>query len=841
MSDSARLDRTVVPIRYDLIVDTDADISGFTGHVTIALEVVEPTSTVTLHAKDLTVEFVALDQDGHLVGAELSADPEAERITIRTESPLAAGPATLRLRFAGVVSRGLLGYYRSTFVDESGAERVLAATQFEAPHARRAFPCFDEPEFKAVFGVTLVVAGGLLAISNGPEIERETLDDGRIRVAFGDTIPMSTYLVAWVVGPLELTAPVDVGGVSLRVAHVPGKSHLTRFALDVGAFAIRFFVDYYGIPYPGEKCDLVALPDFSFGAMENLGCVTFRESRLLLDPDQVTLSEASDAALTIVHEIAHMWFGDLVTMKWWNGIWLNEAFATFMEHLGVDAYRAEWQTWDDFALGRAAALDVDALSNTRTVEYEVITPSDADGMFDLLTYQKGGSVLRMVERWLGADSFRDGVRHYLDRYQLANTETTDLWDSLESATSEPVRRIMDSWIFQPGFPLIAAAAGDGSVTISQQRFGYEASDATQRWAIPVRARVHAGASSDTRSLLLDGDSVTFDVPADALVVLDAGGEGFYRVSYPREWRDRLLDSGALESLERFSLVDDLWAAVLADRAPAGDVLALARKLRDEQDLVVWRVLVSVLRGTARLVEGEALARLRAEVGDVLAPTFSRLGWEPGAGDDARTRQLRGVVLDALGTLVEDPSVIDRARETNTDSGTDPDVASACVAITASAGDRETFDEFVRRAADAPTPQAQLRYLYAIGSFPTDDLALRAARHAMSDAVRPQNGPFVLQRLLRNREHGPLVWTFVRDHWSEVRARFSGSLIPRLLEGVTWLVDDASIVDVPRFLADHPVPEGTRVIAQHLERQRVHRALVDRERARLTAALLGGGA
>ncbi len=337
---------------------------------------------------------------------------------------------------------------------------MLAATQFEAPHARAAFPCFDEPEFKAIFAITLVVADDLLALSNGPEIDRAELPDGKVRVRFGETIPMSTYLVAWVVGPLEVTEPVDAGGVAVRVAHVPGRGHLTKFALDVGSFAITFFADYYGIPYPGEKCDLVALPDFSFGAMENLGCVTFRETRLLLDPAEVTLDEMSGAALTIVHEIAHMWFGDLVTMKWWNGIWLNEAFATFMEHLGVDEYKPEWKTWDEFALGRAAALDVDALENTRTVEYEVITPADADGMFDLLTYQKGGSVLRMLERWLGADAFRAGVRHYLARYQLANTETTDLWDALEEATGQPVRRIMDTWIFQPGFPAVTVDGGD---------------------------------------------------------------------------------------------------------------------------------------------------------------------------------------------------------------------------------------------------------------------------------------------------------------------------------------------------------------------------------------------
>jgi puromycin-sensitive aminopeptidase len=837
MTESARLGREVLPTAYDLEVETDADATRFSGRVTIDLDVQEATSTIVLHAKDLDVGLIGLRQAGGEVPATLAVDPESERVTVTAGQPLATGVAHLALRFGAPVSNGLLGYYRSTYTDAAGTPRVLAATQFEAPHARKAFPCFDEPEFKAVFNVSLVVDDGLLAISNGPEIHRETLTEGRVRVRFAPTIPMSTYLVAWVVGPLELTDPVDAGGVAVRVAHVPGKAHLTPFALDVGSFAIKFFADYYGIPYPGEKCDLVALPDFSFGAMENLGCVTFREARLLLDPDQVTLSEMSDAALTIVHEVAHMWFGDLVTMKWWNGIWLNEAFATFMEHLGVDAYSESWKTWDDFALGRAAALDVDALSNTRTVEYEVITPDDADGMFDILTYQKGGSVLRMLERWLGADAFRAGVRAYLDRYQLSNTETTDLWDSLESATGQPARRIMDSWIFQPGFPLVRAARDGDHVTLTQQRFQYEDAGASEQWSIPVRVRLINGAFRDDLSLLLDGPSITFDVPRNASVVLDAGGEGFYRVAYPPEWRAQLLEAGALGSLERFSLVDDAWAAVLAGQAPAAELLDFARGLRDEDDLVVWRILISVLRGLARVVDGDALARLRSDAADILAPTFERLGWTPQTGDDARVRQLRGLVLDALGTLAEDPAVIARAREVYAAGADDPDVAAASISIVASVGDGDTFDDYASRYERATTPQDQLRYLYSLGAFPTEALVLRAAEYAMSDAVRPQNGPFVLQRALRSREHGPVVWSFVRDHWDEIRERFSGSLIPRLIAGATWLVDDASIADVPAFLAEHPVPEGTRVIAQHLERQRLHRALVDRERVRLSAALL----
>src|SRR5689334_9911100 len=561
MTDAYRLPTIVRPHRYDLTITPDLDASTFTGAVSIDLEVVEAVDTVILHAKDLVVGVEELWQEAGTFTTDARLDPDRDVVIITTDRPLAPGPARLDLSFSGAISLGLLGFYRSTFTDSDGNERVLASTQFEAPHARAAFPCFDEPEFKAVFAVTLVVPDDLLALSNGPEVSR-TVDGGTARITFGETIPMSTYLVAWVVGPLELTPPVDAGGVALRIAYPPGKSHLTQFALDVGAHALRFFAEYYGIPYPGTKCDFVAIPDFAFGAMENLGLVTYRETRLLLDPDDATLDEKSAAAQTIVHEVAHMWFGDLVTMKWWNGIWLNEAFATFMEHLGVDAYRPDWKTWDDFAVGRAAALNVDALEHTRTVEYEVRTPEDADGMFDTLTYQKGGSVLRMLEQWLGADAFRAGVRLYLERYKLANTETTDLWDALEEATGRPVRRIMDSWIFQPGYPQLLAEAG----MLDQHRFTFAGKRGNERYGVPVLARVHDGGAATTRSLLLADEPIAIDAPADALVVLNAGGHGFYRVAYPQEWRDRLFDAGVLEPQERFTIVDDLWAAVIAGDA-----------------------------------------------------------------------------------------------------------------------------------------------------------------------------------------------------------------------------------------------------------------------------------
>jgi puromycin-sensitive aminopeptidase len=835
--DPNRLPRTVLPRRYDLTIRPDLGACTYTGRVVIELDVVETTDTVVLNAHDLEITAVALSQpDGaRAPTASVRPDPEREQLRIEAGGPLHAGVvATLDVSFAGEISSGLVGFYRSTYVDRGGNEQILGATQFEAPYARRAFPCFDEPDFKAVFGITLEIADGLVALSNGPEIGRET-NHGVATVHFGDTMPMSTYLVAWVVGRLELTEPVDAGGVAVRVAHIPGRGHLTKFALDVGTFALRFFADYYGIPYPGEKCDLVALPDFSFGAMENLGCVTFRETRLLLDPAQVTLDEMTGAALTIVHEIAHMWFGDLVTMKWWNGIWLNEAFATFMQYLGIDAYKSEWRTWDDFAIGRAAALDVDALLHTRTVEYEVRTPADSEGMFDTLTYQKGGSVLRMLERWLGADAFRAGVRHYLDRYRLANTETTDLWDALEDATGKPVRQIMDSWIFQAGFPILTPEVG----MVAQSRFTYR--DATgdgTRWAVPLLARVHTSTGVETRSLLLTGDQVALDAPLDALVVLNSGGEGFYRVAYPAAWRDRLLESGVLDARERFVLVDDLWAAVLAGVATASEFLEVAQRFTDERDVVVWRILSAHLRAAGRLLAGDALDAYKAKVAALVEPALGRLGWEARPGDDARIRQLRSALISVNGSFVGDPETIARAREIDAHPGTDSDIAGACVGVVASVGTDDDFATFVERATTSGSPQQQVRYLHALADFPSEALVLRAAELAMSDAVRPQNAPFVLQRALRNRDHGPAAWVFIRDHWDDVVVRFSPMLIPRIMEGATWLVDDASSNDIPAFLEAHPSPGAALVVAQHLERLAVHRSAWQREHERFAEALTG---
>ncbi|MCL4146285.1 UNVERIFIED_CONTAM: hypothetical protein GTU68_059266, partial [Idotea baltica] len=465
-----RLPKSVRPTDYRIAIQPDLEAETFSGSVIIDATVEEAVESVVLNSDELRITSVTIAVgDAAPAPCEYSIDAEHERLSVVPPAALSPGNIQLEISFDGVFNDKLIGLYISRFTDDDGNEQKLATTQFEATAARKCFPCWDEPEFKARFALSLTVDSAFNAVANSPEIAKTEVDGGLVRFDFAPTMIMSTYLVAFVAGPLEITDPVDVDGVPLRIVHIPGKAHLTDFALEAGAFALRYFTEYFGLPYPDQKIDMVAIPDFAFGAMENLGCVTFREVLLLIDPDSATQPELQRAADVINHELAHMWFGDLVTMKWWNGLWLNEAFATFMEMRCTDAFRPSWHRWTDFGLSRTAAFDTDSLASTRPIEYEVVSPADADGMFDILTYEKGAAVVRMLEQYLGEDRFRAGIRRYMVKHQFGNAETTDLWDALEEETGEPVRRIMDSWIFQGGYPLVTLSAGRSGLSLSQSR------------------------------------------------------------------------------------------------------------------------------------------------------------------------------------------------------------------------------------------------------------------------------------------------------------------------------------------------------------------------------------
>ncbi len=479
-----RLPRTVVPGHYDLKIEPDLVGASFRGTVGIDVEITEPTSIIVLNAIELDLERASIAVGDTEQLATITIDADSERATLTVDAALPVGSARIVIRFTGILNNDLRGFYRSVYKTDDGVEKVIATTQFEATDARRAFPCWDQPDFKATYSVSLIIEDGLMAVSNAAEVSRETLDTGKVKVDFAETMKMSTYLVAFIVGELEATEPVDVDGTPLRIIAPPGNMHLTPFALDVGAHSLRYFSNYYDIAYPGDKLYMVAIPDFSFGGMGNLGCITYRETALLLATEKATQAEAQRVADVIAHEIAHMWFGDLVTMKWWNGIWLNEAFATFAEMKCVDAYKPEWKRWLAFSQFRGMSQETDALAATRPVELAVESPEEANAMFDVLTYQKGSSVLRMLEQYLGEQTFRAGVTRYLKTHAYSNTDTPDLWAALEAESGEPVGEIMDTWIFQGGYPRVSVSANDEGYELSQEQFRF-LGQGDSTWQVPV--------------------------------------------------------------------------------------------------------------------------------------------------------------------------------------------------------------------------------------------------------------------------------------------------------------------------------------------------------------------
>jgi puromycin-sensitive aminopeptidase len=840
-----RLPRTVEPQRYELTLSPDLGAATFAGEERVRVVVHEPVDTVVLNAIELDIlEASMVDDDGNRLDGTITLDEAEQRATIALSGTAQPGHWTLQLTFTGILNDKLRGFYRSTFTDGDGVERTIATTQFEATDARRAFPCWDEPDFKAVFAVTLVIDSDLAAFSNSAEIEETDLGNGKTQITFADTMIMSTYLVAFVVGPLAATDPVDVDGVPLRVIGRPERTHLTGFALEVGAHALRFFSTWFGLPYPGDKLDLLALPDFAFGAMENLGCVTFRETLLLIDPEEASRAELQSVADVIAHEIAHMWFGDLVTMKWWNGIWLNEAFATFMELLCVDAFRPEWERWVSFSASRRAAFQVDGLLSTRPIEFPVGRPEEAEGMFDTLTYQKGAAVLRMLEQHLGAEPFRKGIAAYIKKHSYSNTETTDLWDAIEEATGEPARATMDSWIYQGGYPLVSVTAGSKGVEISQQRFLWHGAEQGEPavWHVPVTARGGVEGAERVERTLLDTASGTIDLGGKPdWVVANAGGWGFFRVRYTSELlRQVVSDLTRLDAVERYNLVSDTWAAVLNGSSPLSDFVELIRLFGTEDDPNVWGAIASPLALLDHIATDDDRPAVQSFARRLLRPAFDRLGWDPVDGEGEQASRTRTILLEALGTTAADPDVRQEAaarheRYLDDHHAIAPDLVTPAIHAVASGGGEGEFTTFLDRFRHPGTPQEELRYLYSLTGFEQKPFIQRTLDLALTE-VRTQNAPFVIAQCFGNRVGGEVAWDFVEGRWDELMQRLPNNSISRMLGGVSGLTGPGLASRVHAFLDAHPVPSGQQQVNQALEMLDVNTAFADRVRGDLASTL-----
>jgi puromycin-sensitive aminopeptidase len=839
-----RLPRHVRPSRYELFLEPNLDSNTFAGQAVITIEVAHATSDIVFNAAELEIGSASIAGPGsQRAEGRVRLQPERERCVISFPTAVEPGTRHLSLSFKGVLNDKLRGFYRSSYSDSNGMKRAMAATQFEATDARRAFPCWDEPDFKAVFAVTLAVAPDLTALSNAA-IRSEEMKSGKKLIRFADTMTMSTYLVAFLVGRLEGTSPVMVGRTPVRIWTVPGKQHLTAFGLEIAAYSLAFFSEYYGIPYPGDKLDLIAIPDFASGAMENLGAITFRETALLVDQSRATRSERERVADVVAHENAHMWFGDLVTMSWWNGLWLNEAFATFMEMLAVAAWKPEWERWTSFSISRAAALAVDGLHSTRPIEYPVLAPKDADAMFDVLTYEKGASVLRMLEQFIGPDTFREGVRLYLRTHAYGNADTKDLWVAMAAAAKDDIHELLNQWVFAPGYPLISAeVTGSSEITISQQRFNYLASapsgeagqPATQPvWHVPIHVKIFLDERVETRRVLLSQEKMTVRLPAQwTSVILNEGGHGFYRVRYGHELLDRLERNGLthLTPVERFNLVNDMWASTLAQMIPPSRYLHVTGHFKTERDHNVWTVVLGSFSTLDRLLTAQDRSLLQRFVQDRLGPAAHDLGWAPQRDETDLMRELRSDILRALGTLgnhsdTQQEAAQLYAAEQDRPGTVDPNLLPALVSILAFTGDQTRYEEFLQRFRKAPTPQEERRFLYALAAFRSPQLLKRTLEKTLNGEIRTQDAPMVVGAVLHNVYGRDTAWEFVKKHWDEMDRLFPKNGLRRMCSGIVGLATPELEREVQDFFGSRKIDLGGKTLQQYFEQ--LHVAISFRE-------------
>ncbi len=839
-----RLTRSVEPIHYDLFLHINPDEESFFGAETITVRVNDETTTVELNALDLDVSAARLNGEP----VSVTVDPAHEIVRLQCAAPLPSGvDAQIQLEFSGKLRADLSGLYRSTYNDEHGVTHNMATTQFESTGAREAFPCFDEPDMKATFTITLETPTSLQAISNYPEHETKPSEDaGFTRHLYETTMVMSTYLLAFVVGDLRMTAPIVANGVPIRVIHTPGKEALTGFALRVANHAIAYFEDWFQIPYPAPKLDLLAIPDFAFGAMENLGAVTFRETALLVDETRAGQTELERICDVVCHEIAHMWFGDLVTMKWWNGIWLNEAFATFMETSASDAFNPDWHKWDSFGIARLGALNIDGLPSTRPIEFPVIAPSDAENMFDLLTYEKGCSVIKMMEQYLGEETFKNGVRRYLNSHLHANAETEDLWKSLEEASDEPVTEMMNTWILQGGHPLVSVDALPSGVRLSQTPFRFlgEETDPIGEigtsWLIPVVSRELDG--HEHRTVLGQQDHV---INADrGPIIVNAGGIGVYRTRYSPQVLPGLCEHfGDLEMLERFNLIADTWAMVLSNQASLADAIQLFTYCISETDPNVLQVVASSLGLLQRIALEEERASVAQLTSSIFTPVIETLGMEPNDSDTPLTKVARSVAFTALGTIADDPEVRAQAlqwfrEEMSGVGGPSGDLASAVLATVARHGDDSEFAFMLDRYRNPLDPLDERRHLLALADFRQPSLISRLLPMILT-SIRSQDGAFVLNRVIANEAVAELGLDFAFSHFDDLLARLPANSYDLAFGSLPTLISPTIYqrsAQIFSFFETHKLPAGERLLTQTLERYRVNLRFRDRYAGRLNSFL-----
>jgi puromycin-sensitive aminopeptidase len=792
--DTYRLPRDVRPARYDLHLQLDPALPSFEGRLRIELEVQRPARELRLHAKGLVLAEATLRQGAKAFRATVEPRPDEEEVLLRFPEVVGVGAATLEVAYTGPVSQAMAGLYLS----KDGPDLCLA-TQCEATDARAILPCFDEPDRKAVFAWTVTAPQGLVVLANGKVRDRHDAG-GRTTWTFEPTPPMSSYLVATAVGAFGATEPVEARGVPMRVHALGGKERLGGYGRDLAARLLPWYEDYFGQPYAFGKYDQVAVPSFAFGAMENPGLVVFRPSLLLVDPEKASWDDRRDVALVVAHEFAHMWFGNLVTMAWWDDLWLNEAFAEWMAHKATDELDPGLDVWSKFRSRAAGALSTDTLASTHAIYHPVKTPKEAAEMFDAITYGKGSAVMRMLEAFLGHEPFRNGLRTYMQAHRFGNARGADLWGHLGKASGHDVAGIMQDWVAQRGHPLVTARWEAGRLLLRQERAvaSPDAPVPDTLWRIPLVVRYADDAGVHEARHLVAGREGALDLPVQGRLRWlwpNAGDVGFVQCLLEGELQGMALaHARELAPAERIGLLRDLWLGVRAGRREAPAFLdALAQLLDGAAPYDVLQQQVGFLREMEKVLEmagaQDALGALRAWVAARLGPAHAAIAG-PRPGEDERERMRRAALLRAVGGIARHPAGVGQARSVAQAERADPAAVDATLSTTAVAveavnGDGATLERHVatylaRRDGQA-SPQDVERYLYALPAFRGPEQVQRVLALLASGTVAPQAVGPILRALLVEPHAQEAAWTYLQEHWAEVPGRLGESWVAILVE------------------------------------------------------------
>lgn len=847
---SHRLPETVRPEKYTIELRPDLSRFTFHGEESVAIRVLQPTKTILLNASELNVTQATLQgRDGRMVpAAKIEHLKEAQRLRLTFPASIPKGAGTLRLTFTGTLNDELVGFYRSRYTMANGTQGYMAATQFESTDARRAFPCWDEPAAKAIFELSLIVPNGMAAVSNTPGVQEKDLGDGTRLVRFAETPRMAPYLLAFVLGPLEAIAGKARTGTKIGVWTLPDRIANGRWALEESIRVLDYLNEYYGVPYPLEKLDHLALQDFASGAMENWGAITYRERILLFDPATSSAQTRQNIVDVIAHETAHMWFGDLVTMAWWDDLWLNESFATWMGTKTVSALHPEWQMWTQFlGLETIHGLVLDGLRTSHPIEVPVKDPAEIREIFDEISYSKGASILRMLEHFLGEAAFRRGLRNYLRAHGYGNARTEDLWRALGVASGEPVRALMGTWTRQTGYPLlnvqVSRQNGDARIALSQSRFLYShilrASQEKTRWKVPVHI-ARSGQQKPT-SFLMEQGTATRSLghsrrsPDEDWIKVNAGQSGFYRVNYPTdEWARlrRAVAAGELETRDRIGLQNDAYALTRAGYLPATTFLELTSAYRDEDDATALRLIADSLQDFETLIADEGyLDRFDAYGRDLFHPAGERSGWDPKPGEGHLDSLKRATLLGRLGHYADRP-VLDEAAKRfaqylRNPASLHPDLRGVVYALVAQDADEATYETLWELERKASLQEEQVRLLIALTQPRDEHLLQETLRRSLTDAVRSQDAVLVIANVAASRPSlgRDLAWSFVKKNWDELYRRYapSGFLIRRLVAIAQAYATPEAAKEVERFFRAHEAPEVHRAVQQSIEKIRVNAA------------------